>query len=222
MFNNNFSQPTITGVVRMLLILNIAIYFISGIVLGDDITHEYFAVYYPESTKFQPIQLLTYMFLHGSLGHIFFNMLGLYFFGPAIEYNWGPKRFLFYYLFAGLGALVLDFAVKFYQLHLTESSPEVVEGILNYPTLGASGAVFGLLAAYGMLFPNNTIQLLFPPIAIRAKYLVIIYALIELMSGVQDVRGVYSSNVAHFAHLGGAAFGALLILYWNNGGKLGR
>lgn len=93
MFNNNYYQPAITGVVRLLLVLNVAIYFISGIVVGEDITYEYFAVYYPESTKFQPMQLLTYMFLHGSLGHIFFNMLGLYFSDPLSSTIGDPNVF---------------------------------------------------------------------------------------------------------------------------------
>jgi membrane associated rhomboid family serine protease len=219
---HNYYQPSVTGVVRILLIINIALFVVSNFILGKEVTFQYLAVYYPESPFFQPIQLLSYMFLHGGTFHIFFNMLSLYFFGPAIEYLWGPKQFLFYYFVTGFGALVLDFAVKFYQIHYMNTPPEIVDLILMTPTVGASGAIYGLLAAYAMLFPNNILQLIFPPIPIRAKYLVLILAGIELFSGIQDIRGISSSNVAHFAHLGGALFGALLILYWRNGGKLGK
>ena len=128
---------------------------------------------------------------------------------------------LIYYFFTGFGALILDFAVKYYQLNYTLLSPLEADMIINTPMVGASGAIFGILAAYGYLFPNNTIMLLFPPIPIKAKYFVIIFGAIELYSGISNMTSA-TSNIAHFAHLGGAIFGFLLILYWKNGGQWGR
>jgi membrane associated rhomboid family serine protease len=214
---NSYSGHNLSEVAKILLIINVVVFALTELVLGEEITAQ-FAVYYPGSNMFQPIQLITYMFMHANGMHLFFNMLGLYFFGPAIEWVWGPKRFLFYYLAAGLGALILDFGVKYYQINFMNQPLEMIDT----PMVGASGAIFGLLAAYGFLFPNNVVQLLFPPIPMKAKYFVMIYGAIELYSGVQTLRGVSASNVAHFAHLGGAIFGALLILYWNSGGKIGR
>jgi membrane associated rhomboid family serine protease len=155
------------------------------------------------------------MFLHdpGGISHLFFNMFGLFMFGPPVEYMWGPKRFLIYYIVCGIGALILHFGIDFYQVHFLNVPVEVVE----IPLMGASGAIFGLLAAYGMLFPNNMIMLMFPPIPMKAKYFVLIYGVIELFAGINN-----TDNVAHFAHLGGALFGFLLIMYWRNGGTLGR
>ena len=204
----------VTDVVKKLLLINIIIFFGATFVLPPQITNNWLAVYYPTSEYFQPVQLITYMFMHGSLTHLFFNMFGLYMFGPPIEYSWGPKRFLFYYLVAGFGALVLDFAVKYYQLNYMDYPPEIVD----IPMVGASGAIFGLLAAYGLLFPNNVLQLLFPPIPMKAKYFVLVYAGLELYLGISGRQ----AGVAHFAHIGGALFGFLLIMYWRNGSKLGR
>lgn len=225
----NFNN--ITPVVKNLLIINILVYFGASTILGseftrygfisDGIINKYLAVHYPTSDFFKPVQLISYMFMHGSFTHILFNMFGLYMFGPPVEYIWGARRFLIYYLFTGFGALVLDFAVKFYQLNYTDISPELASDILNTPMVGASGAIFGLLAAYGFLFPNNIIMPLFPPIPMKAKYFVMIYGAIELYSGISNMSGS-TSNIAHFAHVGGALFGVLLMLYWSNGGKLGR
>ena len=163
----------------------------------------------------QPVQLITYMFMHDTRGlsHLVFNMFGLYMFGPPIEYNWGPKRFLFYYLVAGFGALILHFGVEYYHINFLGD----FSGI-DTPMVGASGAIFGLLAAYGMMYPNNEIRLLFPPIPIKAKYFVLMYAGAELFMGISGAQ----SGIAHFAHLGGALFGFLLIMYWRNGGTIGR
>jgi membrane associated rhomboid family serine protease len=155
--------------------------------------------------------------MHGDLTHLFFNMFGLFMFGPPVEHMWGPKRFLTYYLFTGFGALVLDFGIKFFQLHYTNISPHEAYMLTEIPLVGASGAIFGLLAAYGMLFPNNIIMLMFPPIPMKAKYFVVIFGILEVFLG---IRGV--GNVAHFAHVGGALFGFLLIMYWRKGGTLGR
>ena len=204
----------VTDVVRNLLLINIIVFVGATYFLPSEITDHWLAVYYPASEYFQPVQLLTYMFMHGGFTHLFFNMFGLYMFGPPIEYTWGPKRFLFYYLFTGFGALALHFAVQFYQINYLGYPPEIGD----IPMVGASGAIFGLLAAYGMMYPENVLQLLFPPIPIKAKYFVVLYAGLELYLGISG-RQV---GVAHFAHLGGALFGFLLIMYWRNGGTVGK
>ena len=218
----NFSN--VTPVVKNLLIINIIVFFGASVLkgsLGPELINDWLAVHYPASEYFKPVQLVTYMFMHGGVMHIFFNMFGLFMFGPPVEYIWGAKRFLIYYFFTGFGALILDFAVKYYQLNYTLLSPLEADMIINTPMVGASGAIFGILAAYGYLFPNNTIMLLFPPIPIKAKYFVIIFGAIELYSGISNMTSA-TSNIAHFAHLGGAIFGFLLILYWKNGGQWGR
>jgi membrane associated rhomboid family serine protease len=208
-------MSNVTDVVRNLLIINIIVFVGATYILPETITDHWLAVYYPTSPYFQPVQLITYMFMHGGVTHLFFNMFGLYMFGPPIEYNWGPKRFLFYYLFAGFGALVLDFGAKYYQINFMGYPPDYFD---MQPMVGASGAIFGLLAAYGMMYPNNVIQMLFPPIPMKAKYFVLLYAGLELYLGMSGRQ----AGVAHFAHLGGALFGFLLIIYWQKGGTIGR
>ncbi len=218
------NASNITPVVKNLLIINILVFFGATMLeqtIGRDVILEWLAVYYPSSDSFKPVQLVTYMFMHGSVMHIFFNMLGLFMFGPPVEYVWGPKRFLTYYFVTGFGALILDFAVKYYQIHYTDLNPFEYAVITQTPMVGASGAIFGLLAAYGYLFPNNIIMPLFPPIPMKAKYFVIIFGAIELFTGINNMNS-QTSNIAHFAHVGGALFGILMILYWNNGGQLGK
>ncbi|TVR97887.1 MAG: rhomboid family intramembrane serine protease [Wenzhouxiangellaceae bacterium] len=148
-------------------------------------------------TGFQPWQLISYGFLHGGLGHLFFNMFALYMFGLPIERAWGTQRFVVFYFVCMVGAGLV-------QLTVAAVSGEV------YPTIGASGAVFGLLLAFGMMYPNNTIMLLIPPIPMKAKYFVVGYGILTLIFGMTGVM----PGIAHFAHLGGMLFGLLLILYW--------
>lgn len=145
---------------------------------------------------FQLWQLVSYMFLHGGFMHLFFNMFALWMFGRQIEYDLGTKRFIVYYFACGIGAGVINL---------------IVNSLMGTPglTVGASGAVFGILLAFGMLHPNDRIMLLIPPIPIKAKWFVIIYGGIELLEGVRA-----ADNVAHFAHLGGMIFGAALLLWW--------
>jgi membrane associated rhomboid family serine protease len=168
-----------------------------------------FAVYMPGSEHFQPFQLVTYMFMHADVMHIAFNMLSLYIFGSMVEMVWGPKRFLFYYLVCGLGALALHMAVQWWELSAQGIDPRSFNGAM----LGASGSVFGIYAAFAYLFPNQIISLLFPPISLKAKYFVLIMGGLELFYG---VRGT-DSGVAHFAHVGGALFGFILIMIWYKG-----
>lgn len=150
-------------------------------------------------TGFRPWQLVSYGFLHGGIGHLFFNMFALYMFGLPIEQLWGTRRFVIFYFVCMVGAALV-------QLLVAAVTGEV------YPTIGASGAVFGLLLAYGMMFPNSTIVLLIPPIPIKAKYFVVGYGVLTLIFGMTGAM----SGVAHFAHLGGMLFGFGLILFWSH------
>ena len=159
--------------------------------------------------NFLPWQLLTYGFLHGSFAHVLFNMLALLMFGAPLEYTWGNRRFLTFYLVCVVGAGLCQLFV---------SSWMVSQGSPAYPTVGASGGVFGLLLAYGMLFPNQRVMLLIPPIPMKASTLVILYGVIELLLGVSGAQ----PGVAHFAHLGGMLFGWLLIRYWRGQPPFGR
>ena len=157
---------------------------------------------------FMPWQLLTYAFLHGGFAHVAFNMLALFMFGAPLEYTWGNRRFLLYYLVCVVGAGLCQLVVASWMSGRT--------GI--YPTIGASGGIFGLLFAYGMLFPNQRVMLLIPPIPMKARTLVIVYGAVELLLGATGLQ----PGVAHFAHLGGMLFGWLLIRYWRGQPPFGK
>jgi membrane associated rhomboid family serine protease len=161
------------------------------------------------SQGFLPWQLLTYGFLHGNFMHLAFNMLTLAMFGSQVEYVWGQRRFLTFYLVCVAGAALCQLTVGWWTLS---------QGGEAYPTVGASGGIFGLLLAYGMLFPNQRVMLLFPPIPMKARTLVILYAVAELLFGLNG----WQPGVAHFAHLGGMLFGWLLIRYWSGKPPFGR
>lgn len=150
---------------------------------------------------FRPWQLITYSFLHGSIAHLLFNMLALAMFGSQVEHLWGERRYLIYYFACVLGAALCQLAVGWWAMSQGEPA---------YQTLGASGGIFGLLLAYGLLFPNQRVMLLFPPIPMKARTLVILYAIAELLLGLNN----WQPGVAHFAHLGGMLAGWLLIRYW--------
>ncbi len=195
-------------VTRYLLIANIIIFLLSSVLsrYGLDL-HALCGLHYISASTFHWWQPLTYMFLHADLSHIFFNMFALWMFGGSIENEWGSERFLIYYMVCGIGAGIIQEVVW----ALMPISP------LYYPflnTIGASGAVFGILFAFGWLYPNVPLYILFVPIPIRARVFVIIYAAIELFAGLGSVAGLSMDHVAHFAHLGGMLFGWLLILYW--------
>ena len=182
-----------------------------------------FALHDVRSVYFRPHQLVSYMFLHGDFTHILFNMFALWMFGSVLENHWGPKRFLIFYLLCGIGAGVLHLGVLYFEntkiveafMHLPMAEQEKLlydpRFKINTATIGASGSVFGCLAAFGYLFPNSLIYLYFF-IPIKAKWFVIIYGAMELYLGVRNSAG---DNVAHWAHLGGALIGFLLVLYWN-------
>jgi len=158
---------------------------------------------------FWPWQLLSYGFLHGGIGHLLFNMLALVMFGAPLEQTWGTRRFLTYFLVCVAGAGLCQLLVVTWNLQTHETL---------IPTVGASGGVFGLLLAYGLLFPNQRVVLLFPPIPMKARTLVIVYGVISLALGVTGTQ----SGVAHFAHLGGMLFGWLMLRYWRGQPPFGR
>ncbi|MBL7831570.1 MAG: rhomboid family intramembrane serine protease [Saprospiraceae bacterium] len=187
----------LTDIVKQLLIIN-GLVFLAQMTLGNGP----FVLQFPATEAFRPYQLLTHMFMHGGFSHILFNMFSLAMFGPPVESRLGPKKFLFYYLFCGIGAAVLQLFVIYLQYGYSAD--------VQYGMLGASGAIFGILAAFGWYFPNVQMQMIFPPIALPAKVMVILFGVLELVMGV----GGYASGIAHFAHIGGAIFGLLLILYW--------
>ena len=268
----NYRPPgigSIPPVVKNLLIINVIMFLATWLIQqsGIDLNSK-LGLYYFKSDHFMIYQYVTYMFMHGGLMHLFFNMFALWMFGKVLESVWGPKRFLIFYMVTGLGAAAVNTLANWYSIsdiqeatiafgntpspelfsafikeYISHPNPKLYDFIaswsmdannseyirqaiyltqsavdlkLNIPTVGASGAVFGVLLAFGMLFPNTQLMLLFPPIPIKAKYFVIIYGAIELWFGVMQQPG---DNVAHFAHLGGMIFGFILIKYWDTKGQ---
>jgi len=251
----------LTPIVKNLLIINVVVYFGSSFVSAN--ANQYLGLYYFASPNFYPFQFFTYMFAHGGFGHLFFNMLGLFFLGPLLEQFWGSKKFVTFYLVTGLGAALIYNGIQYFTIkpmerdmisyeynptpdkfysfvteHFPRQSTQIyqfyesfsenpnneakqkesvlyVQQIyrmkLNIPMVGASGAIYGLLMAIALLFPNTQFMLLFPPIPINAKYLALILGGISLFSGFQ---GNVGDNVAHFAHLGGMVFAFILIRIW--------
>ena len=214
---NNYGgyyRPQVPFVVKNLIIINAIVFVVT--MLAQKFMYETFSLFYFTSPFFKPFQLITYMFMHGGFWHIFFNMFSLYMFGSVIESYWGGKKFFLYYMICGIGAGLINELVMYLQIAFAET-PGLVEAAINrVPTVGASGAIYGLLLAYGMMFPNNVLQFVFPPIAMKAKWMVIIFGAIELLSGLSGRGG----NVAHFAHLGGMIFGVIMILYWKKKNRL--
>ena len=209
-------------VVKNLVMINGVMLLIT--MLTGEFMYEKFALFYFDSPLFKPYQLVTHMFMHGGFVHLFFNMYALVIFGIVLEQVWGSKKFFTYYMITVLGAAALHSFVLYLEASSLHSAVEagnmVAAQNLNIlkmtPTVGASGAVYGVLLAYGMLFPNNRLQLLFPPVALKAKYFVMIFAAIELYMGFSNTGG----NVAHFAHLGGMLFGYFLIIHWKKNNKM--
>lgn len=205
-------------VVKNLLILNV-LFFLADISLqtrGIDLT-QWLGLHYITAQDFYPWQFITYMFMHGNFSHLFFNMFALWMFGYALENYWGSKRFLVYYLITGVGAALIQTGVLALEIRsmTAELPPFAAQHYINQiVTVGASGAIYGILLAFGMCFPNVPIFLYFF-LPIKAKWFVIIYGVIELFAGI----GGTADGVAHFAHLGGMIFGLLLILYWRKHGS---
>ncbi len=279
-------------VVKNLVLINalilLATYSLNRMGIVD--LYQYLSIYNFKSDLFEPYQLITHMFMHGSMLHLFFNMFALWMFGKVLEMAWGGKRFFIYFIVTGLGAALIHLSVQFFEIssmqqaidafnisptpdnfkiflreftpflkdfsyfeelimpdqrleYISEVNKEIYRFIgswelnpdekayiasslnhlkaielsaLNIPTVGASGAVFGVLLAFGMLFPNTQLMLIFPPIPIKAKYMVIIYGVAELFFGVANFSG---DNLAHFAHLGGMIFGFIMIKMWGKDTK---
>lgn len=205
--------PTVT---RNLLLLNFIVWLLSAILgsRGVDL-NDFLGLHYYTAESFHWWQPVTYMFMHADFNHIFFNMFAVLMFAPVLEREWGEKKFILYYLFCGLGAALTQELVWAAMFGSDISLyPELAEKLV---TIGASGAVFGILLAFGWLFPEVKMFILFIPIPIRARVLVIIYAVIELVAGLGSMIGFRADHVAHFAHLGGMIFGLLLLLYWRYG-----
>ena len=227
---NLFGQSffaNIPPVIKNLIIINV-IFFIATLVfqgMGIELAYKLGAFYF-NSPYFKPWQPITYMFMHGGFAHIFFNMFALWMFGPAIEYYMGSKRFFNYYFITGLGALALQMLVQAFEVHQIigsitlnpaidyNISPEGVQklrAIYADPMVGASGAIFGVLVAFGVLYAETNLYIFFIPIPVKAKYAVIGYIVIELYLGLSQHQG---DSVAHFAHLGGALVGFILLKIW--------
>jgi membrane associated rhomboid family serine protease len=227
--------PVVKNLILINVLMLIAAWTAQG-VFGIDLT-TMLGLYYPKSEHFMPLQIITHMFMHANFWHLFFNMFALYMFGGILENVWGPKRFFIYYMVCGLGAAFVHESVIMFQYNkimntiapdqlqmvlqdgtayfnegkvFTNETMKNLQMLLNVPTVGASGAIFGILLAFGVLFPNTQLMLLFPPIPIKAKYFVIGYGAIELYLAVTQP----GSNIAHAAHLGGMLFGFILIKYW--------
>jgi membrane associated rhomboid family serine protease len=226
---NLFEQSPLANlspVVKNLLIINI-IFFIATLVfqsMGIELAY-YLGAFYFNSPYFRVWQIITYMFMHGGWTHIFFNMFALYIFGPAIEYYMGSKRFLQYYFITGLGALALQMLVQAIEVHgilgsftfdqslnynIAPQSAAKIQAIYSEPMVGASGALFGILVAFGVLYAETSLYIMLIPIPVKAKYAVIGYIVVELYLGLSQHQG----DVAHFAHLGGALFGYVLLKIW--------
>lgn len=257
----------ITPTVRNILIVNVAIYFLGSLLRLN--LNEFLSLRSLHSEHFMPFQFFTYMFLHGDHWHLFFNMFGIFIFGPLLEQFWGPKRFLIFYIVTGIGAGVLYSGINYmetnslikavekynedpspgefkyilekkanlpinaelntfiydYSDHADEESyimqsrqflQQIVYYKSNSQMVGASGALFGIILAFGVLFPNTVLMLIFPPIPIKAKYLVAIYGLFAIFGSIQKAPG---DNVAHYAHLSGMLVGYILLKFWQKDRK---
>lgn len=210
--------PPLTGSVLHLVIINVLMYFGTYVVLGPEVyNYETYRIeelgrlqlasFIPGSLYWHPYQIVTNLFMHLDVRHLAFNMFGLYYFGALVENIWGPKRFVFYYLSCGVAAWGAQVAVMW-----REQAGFDLAHAQNF-LLGASGSVFGLLVAYAYLFPNREVRLFFPPVNLKAKYFALIMAGLEFLYGTSGQQ----TGIGHFAHLGGAVFGFLLIMYWYGG-----
>ncbi|KAA6341778.1 Rhomboid protease GluP [termite gut metagenome] len=217
-------MPTIT---KNLIIINVLLLFGTLIAqrYGIDLVN-YLGLHFFLAENFNVAQLFTYLFMHGGFGHVFFNMFAVWMFGTVLERTWGPKRFLFYYIVCGIGAGIVQEITQYIEYKMVLSQYINVNtgtGIIPMSdylnmmnTVGASGAVYGILLAFGMLYPNQRMFIFPLPVPIKAKYFVVGYAVIELLLGIANNA---RDNVAHFAHLGGMIFGFILIRYWKKKDK---
>ena len=221
----------IAPVTKNLLLINVIVFLFTWPLLGDSsmfegltgLSRSVLAAYFPApgSGLFEPYQVVTSMFMHGGFAHLLFNMYALWMFGSIIEGALGPKRYLLYYLICGFGALLLHWLATYVMAQgatelFTFPGGGTLPGEYGVPVLGASGAIYGLLIAFAYIAPNAVLQLIIPPIPLKAKYFVLILIGFDLFAGFSR----YNTGVAHFAHLGGAAVGFLLLTLWSRQGGL--
>ena len=227
-FQSNFLER-IPPVTRSLLIINV-IMFVATLI-NENFMVGTFAMFYPTSPFFRWWQPLTHMFMHGGWWHILFNMYTLVMFGMVVERALGTKKFLILYFVTGLGAVALHTGVEWLQVgrlvstvdgglvtSATEANLQAYSDLIRTPMVGASGAIYGVLVAFAMLYPEARMTLIFPPVTLDAKWMVAIFIGLELLTGITGSQG----GLAHFAHLGGALFGFLLVWYWRKRGELWR
>ncbi|MEO6253466.1 MAG: rhomboid family intramembrane serine protease [Ferruginibacter sp.] len=223
-YGNSFQRTT--PVVLNLIIINVLVYFAQMAFGGSNEpnqVYDLFALHHYQSEVFRPYQVVTHMFMHGGFFHLLFNMFALWMFGTNVERVWGPKRFLIFYLICGLGAAIAQmgsYAFDFWQIdHLALSTEEMAQYqdiLRRSATVGASGAIMGVLAAFGYLFPNTQL-IIFPlPIPIKAKWAIMGIIALDVFGGISKVPG---DNIAHFAHIGGALIGLLIVWLWNRTNK---
>ena len=211
--------PTAT---KNIIIINVLVMIMT--MLNEDMMYEKFALFYPTSPFFHIWQPVTHMFMHGGFFHLLFNMYTLFIFGSVLERVWGPKKFLIFYFATGLGAAAIHTGVEWIQMQSwiaqaaegTQSALMAIHTMKMTPTVGASGAIYGVLMGYAMLYPDSMLTLVLPPVSLKAKWFVLIFAGIELLTGITGTGG----GIAHFAHLGGLIFGYILIRVWKKRGHL--
>lgn len=229
----------ITDTVKHLLIINVVMFIGTLTVGGGTLFYDWFALYFPKNDAFQPWQIITHMFMHGGIGHLFFNMFALWMFGSPVEQVLGSKRFLFIYFSAGLGAVLFQLGYYYFQYIPMENealamgaSPEQIEEILksndrvfkgigrkfnniyNASMVGASGCIMGILAAFGMMNPNAKLMLIFLPVPIKAKYFIPGLIILDIISAISGRSFFSPSNTAFMAHVGGAVVGCIIMWYW--------
>ena len=210
-------------IIKQLIVINVLVFI--GSQFAGEITYDVLALHYPKNNLFGIWQLVTHMFMHGSISHILFNMFGLWMFGSPLAQMWGKNKFLFFYFSTGIGAALLQILVyhlqiqdlvnelvaQGYQLDAIYNSLQEGQSLFNVTMVGASGALYGVLVAFAFMFPNAELMLIFLPIPIKAKYFVPLILLMDLFFGFSS----YSMGpIAHFAHVGGAVTGFLIMWYW--------
>ena len=214
--NRGGFMANVPPAVKNIIIINVLVMLLT--VVKENFMYENFALFYPTSPFFHWWQPLTHMFMHGGFWHLFFNMYTLWIFGTVLERVWGTRKFLVFYFVTGIGAALVHTGVEWLQMQhwlglAAEGSYAAqvsIHSLKMTPTVGASGAIYGVLMGYAMLYPDSMLTLILPPISLKAKWFVLIFAGIELLTGVTGTGG----SIAHFAHLGGLIFGFLLIWYW--------
>jgi membrane associated rhomboid family serine protease len=215
-------MSNIPTAVKNIIIINVLVMIM--ISLNEEFMIEKFALFYPTSPFFHWWQPVTHMFMHGGFFHLLFNMYTLFIFGSVLERVWGSKKFLIFYFATGLGAAAIHTGVEWIQMQSwiaqaaegTQSALMAIHTMKMTPTVGASGAIYGVLMGYAMLYPDSMLTLVLPPVSLKAKWFVLIFAGIELLTGITGTGG----GIAHFAHLGGLIFGYVLIRVWKKRGHL--